>query len=265
MWNNETHTAIQLLGTTKPLAVTNCKELLAANPSVTSGVYWIDPDGGPHDNAFTAYCDQDTDGGGWTLVWSYGFTDYVNFNKPQNAITPRPNWQCNTCDVDVSTTPPSSETDYNAMEFRLWREIGSDVLIKSNINNWVACKPGTGSLLDWQEGSVTCRLIKEINPKCEVIPSRIKFFNHGPAFAVSRLYYYFDGYKGNNWPTHDPCGMNLANQLTGVANPHGNIFVRWVVTPSDFYISCKLALRWCYTGRFATPMSNDTMLREKSF
>ena len=39
-------------------------------------------------------------------------------------------------------------------------------------------------------------------------------------------YYYFDGYTGNHWPTHDPCGKNLESNLKNVADPHGNIFVR---------------------------------------
>ena len=38
------------------------------------------------------WCDMTTDGGGWTLVWGYGFTDYAGFATPANAVTPRPSW-----------------------------------------------------------------------------------------------------------------------------------------------------------------------------
>ena len=215
-------------GTTKETSVLNCKQLLQMNPTSTSGVYWIDPDGGLHDNAFKVYCDQVTDGGGWTLVWSYHFTDYSNFNSGSNAITPRPNWQVEKeSDVRISTTVPLSETQYDAMNFSLWKNIGSDVLIKSNINNWITCKPGSGSLVDWVAGSMACLLVKEVNPQgCGTVPDKFRIWTHGPAFSASTAFYYFDGYKGNHWPVHDPCGTDSPNQLKGVENPHGNLFIR---------------------------------------
>ena len=52
------------IGQSKALPVLNCRELKLKVPSAASGVYWIDPDGGSHGNAFQAYCDQQTDGGG---------------------------------------------------------------------------------------------------------------------------------------------------------------------------------------------------------
>ena len=46
----------------------SCKAILAAVPAATSKVYLIDPDGAGGVAPFKAFCDMDTDGGGWTLV-----------------------------------------------------------------------------------------------------------------------------------------------------------------------------------------------------
>ena len=51
----------------------SCKVIKRENPQGGSGLYWINPDGRC---AFQAYCDQETDSGGWTLVYSYKFTNY---------------------------------------------------------------------------------------------------------------------------------------------------------------------------------------------
>ena len=178
---------------------------------------------------------METDGGGWTLVLSYTFTNYHNFQYGSNAITPRPNWPVKKqVDVPVSTTAPLSETDYNAINFSLWKQLGRQVLIKSNINNWLICHPGTGSLVNWQEGSISCRIVKHVTDTCKgSAPSSLLVTsqtNSGPMFKTSRLeydiYYFLDGYTGDYWPVHDPCGTNDDNNLKNVQNPHGNIFVR---------------------------------------
>ena len=207
----------------------NCKDLKNKRPSVASGVYWIDPDGGYHGNAFEAYCDQKTDGGGWTLVWSYTFTDYSSFKSDKNAVTPRPTWIASSASTRVSTTVPLSETHYEAMDFALWRTIGNQALIKSNINNWIACKEGSGSIVRLRAGSLSCKLIKQVSQQCAgVVPKSLVVISYGPYLTSDNIYYYFDSdtVEGSQWPVHDPCGSTNNNQLKGVANPHGNIFIR---------------------------------------
>ena len=45
----------------------NCLALLQANPALPSGLYDLDPE--DDGSSFKAWCDMETAGGGWTLVW----------------------------------------------------------------------------------------------------------------------------------------------------------------------------------------------------
>lgn len=52
----------------------DCSTLLAELPGAASGEWWIDPD---RAGAFLTWCDQTTDGGGWTLAASFVNSDGV--------------------------------------------------------------------------------------------------------------------------------------------------------------------------------------------
>jgi len=228
-----------LEGLLPQFAVKNCKTLKAKKPHAASGIYWMNPTG-VKGSEFQGYCDMVTDGGGWTLVYSYTFTNYYIFQQGTNSITPQPDWPA-VGNNPRSTQPPLSETHFAAMHFNLWKAIGSEFMIKSNINHWIKCSEGSGSLLYWRTGSIHCQVVRNIAPKCHgYVPDHIKFDAAGSggrdlgpdlirtaSSSWLKEYYYLEASTETaNWPTHDPCGTNGVNHVQGVGLPHGNIYVR---------------------------------------
>jgi len=82
-------------GSSSSYAVATCNTAKNAG-LVTTGTYWIDPDGPGGNSPFQVWCDQTTDGGGWQLVgwltpstytWNYN-NKWANYHGGSSLVTP---------------------------------------------------------------------------------------------------------------------------------------------------------------------------------
>ena len=126
------------------------------------------------------------------------------------------------------------------MDFSDWKEFGEDFLVKSDINNWIACSPNGGSLVTLTEGSVRCKLAKIIvEDVCEdVVPHFLMVSStlFGPALFAKYYYYYFEVSSTNNWPIANPCGSTATNHRPDISVPSGWIYLSESVGAPDINV-----------------------------
>jgi hypothetical protein len=156
-------------------------------------------------------------------------------NNYSHALTPSPTWPTTVPVEELtprSTTPPSDAHELGALDFSLWRHVGEagEFMVKSNINNWIACAEGTGSLVGWVSGTIACRLVKSITVICPQLPGEdMNLVAYSTGVLIrwgSGMYYALLGSTANHWPVHDPCGSSsLDNCLKGVW-PKGQVWLR---------------------------------------
>ena len=166
-------------------------------------------------------------------MWPRSFSDRRNF------MSPSPNWlwKPTNPDLPISTTPPHDESELGSVDFELWKEFGTDILIKSTVTNHLMCTENGGSFVNLRSGPISCNVTKVVvEGPCEnVVP--FTFEKHGHLLALDSTagaYYEFDTGE-RYWPISDPCGRSGLNQLTDVENPGGWLFVREkeLITPPD--------------------------------
>ena len=120
------------------------------------------------------------------------------------------------------------------MNFDIWKETGTDFLIKTNINNWISCSEDGGSLVNQREGGLICNVEKVIVPGvCEQVrPYRLVAHSRGTSLYASGHYYYLETTNAEHWPVADPCGTTAINHRNDVYNPSGWIYLRPEQTPN---------------------------------
>jgi hypothetical protein len=149
-----------------------------------------------------------------------------------NAVTPIPGWPAIAATVPVSTRAPASPEAPGAIDWALWDGLGPSFAIVSDLNDGIACDPGSGSLSAAIDGSIVCRTLVDTTGVCQgTVPTSLAFSDVGPVLRADAHYYYFDGSETENWPTHDPCGLNSPQYVADPARWGGAVYLRATLTP----------------------------------
>jgi len=236
-------------GKTLEYAAQSCKHIVQSNSGLlNSGRYWISPEN-YDDSAFIGYCDMATLDGGWTLVYRYSIQDLKSGNS---TIFPVPDWLKDDKDdnTKISKKAPQGPHENGAVDFKLWRLIGKEMLIKSNIKDWIYCRPDDETNEIFPEPHTYSGIIT-FKMKCQVVGDRSSkgCQKSGPdtlvwTVAGPTLYSVFKEQKTvifrrthpsiyHQWTAkllpqwlQEPCGSAKLKHLKHIKNPYGAIYLR---------------------------------------
>lgn len=214
-----------------PLPV-DCLQAHERAPELASGPVRLDVRGVPTD----VWCDMETDGGGWALVYAYRL-EGVGAARPEDTdidISPHPGWPgLDDVDPEVPRADalPLHPESVGALPFDRWRALGDAWLLRSTLTHWVACQPAGGDLVEWTEGAIACRVVRHVADRCfDEAPGWFV-----PGFGAAGVAFDRDatGRHGvvlehgpRTHARHDPCGRSERHHVRRLVQPRGSIWVR---------------------------------------
>jgi hypothetical protein len=227
---------------------------------VGSGLYRIDPEGGDPADAFDAWCDQTTDGGGWTLMGTIHGGDAQNWNSQFG------NWSSTTA---VGSTSATHTADFKSPAWwRLPLGASSEAMFERRYNGTTRAQTVLGSaclhakakfvdLFVGNDTSLRCTnsAIRTVMPATDT--SGLYSADYQEGVGTSAL----DGSDSNGfcWNGGDNdsntfrghAGWNQSTYSTCVAAGHLGYIGVWQTGNSQFEVKDITGTNWIYATDFS--------------